>query len=189
MTARTILQRLHGRPAEDAPRWAVRTAYLVSLLVLPSCLWRIAGVDLRVPLMEPGPDAPAAPELFGGEWWYVIGMSLFSEAVAFLAVGLVSRWGEVWPRWIPRLGGLRVPPLAAVIPAGLGAAALMIFPYALAMMASGRKIDGSTDAGLITHGWQTVTFWAAYLPLAAWGPLLGILTVHYYRRRAARPAA
>ncbi|WP_416876051.1 hypothetical protein [Kitasatospora sp. SC0581] len=40
-------------------------------------------------------------------------------------------------------------------------------------------------AGVVTHGWQTVVFWIGYLPLAAWGPLLAVLTVHYYRRRRA----
>lgn len=108
---------------------------------------------------------------------------MVSEAAAFLTVGLVARWGEVWPRWIPGLGGRRVPVLAAVVPAGLGAAVLLVFPYALVMFAFGRMINGS-PGGLIVHGWQTVAFWVTYAPLAAWGPLLGVLTVHYFRRRS-----
>ncbi|BBJ42891.1 hypothetical protein SSPO_056090 [Streptomyces antimycoticus] len=192
MTARTILTKMHGRVAAGVPRWAVRTAYAITLVTLPSCIWRIAGVNLGAPLLEhnsTGPGSSDTPDMFGGGWWYVIGLSVFSEALAFLSFGLVTRWGEVWPNWMPGLRGRRVPTLAAVIPAGLGSVALLIFPYALVMIALDMKIDGE-PLGLAIHGWQSVAFWIAYAPLVAWGPLLGVLTVHYYRRRrAARPAA
>ncbi|MFI1680909.1 hypothetical protein [Streptomyces sp. NPDC020607] len=42
--------------------------------------------------------------------------------------GLVREWGEVVPAWVPVLGGRRVRPLAAVVPALLGAAALFGLP-------------------------------------------------------------
>ncbi|MFE0459507.1 hypothetical protein ACFW1A_09630 [Kitasatospora sp. NPDC058965] len=183
--ATTITDRLHGRRAEGVPRWAARAALAVTLCTLPSCLWRIAAFALDAPLVERGATAPAGhgPELVGASWWYVSVLSLVSEALALLAYGLVSRWGEVWPRWVPGLAGRRVPVAAAVVPAGLGATALLVFPYALLMFARGRMLDGSHAVGLVTHGAQTVAFWVAYLPLAAWGPLLGVLTAHYYRRR------
>ncbi|WP_431774012.1 hypothetical protein [Streptomyces cucumeris] len=182
MTARTILTRLHGRTVPGVPRWAVWTACTITLLVLPSCVWRIAAVNFGAPLLEHDATAPAGPQTFDGEWWYLIGLSLVSEALAFLAVGLVAPWGEMWPRWIPGLGGRRVPVLAAVIPAGLGSVGLLVFPYAMVMSALGLKITGEPD-DLAVHGWQVAAFWFAYAPLAAWGPMLGILTVHYYRRR------
>ncbi|WP_438470997.1 hypothetical protein [Streptomyces asiaticus] len=192
MTARTILTKLHGRVAADVPRWAVRTAYAITLTTLPSCVWRIVGINLGAPLLEhnsSGPGSSDAPHAFDGGWWYVIGLSVFSEALAFLSFGLVAQWGEVWPNWIPGLRGRRVPVLAAVIPAGLGSAALLIFPYALVMIAFDMKITGE-PLGLVIHGWQSVAFWIAYAPLVAWGPLLAVLTVHYYRRRrSARPPA
>jgi hypothetical protein len=191
MTVRTTLTRLHGRPAQGVPRWAVGAACAITLSTLPSCLWRIAAFALDAPLLEHNATAPAGhgPELVQASWWYVIVLSLVSEALAFLAFGLVSRWGEVWPRWVPGLAGRRVPVAAAVVPAGLGATALLVFPYSLLMFAQGRMLDGTHANGLVTHGAQTVLFWAAYLPLAAWGPLLWVLTAHYYRRRrAAGPA-
>ncbi|MBV6703093.1 hypothetical protein [Kitasatospora aureofaciens] len=190
MTARSILATLHGRTAVGVPRWAVWAAYATSLTVLPAGLWRILGVDLRIPLMEAPTDGHRAPAWFGGEWWYVIALSLVSEALAFLAVGLVSEWGEVWPRWIPGLGGRRVPILAAVIPAGLGATFnTLLWPYSMTMISIGRRVDGATNPGVGVHGWRAVVFYGAYWPLAAWGPLLGILTVHYYRRRRAAESA
>ncbi|MET8542852.1 hypothetical protein ABZW03_19680 [Kitasatospora sp. NPDC004799] len=186
MGVRTIAARLHGTPAPGVPRWAVRAGYAIALVVLPSCLWRIGGFVLGLPLFEHGPTPPAEDGgLFGGDRAYVIALSVVSEALALLCFGLVARWGEVWPRWVPVLGGRPVPVLAAVVPAALGSAALMVFPYGLVMFSLGLTIRGDRDLGLITHGWQTVVFWAGYLPLAAWGPLLAALTVHYYRRRTA----
>ncbi|MGW7582132.1 hypothetical protein ACWGKU_07700 [Kitasatospora sp. NPDC054768] len=186
MGARTIAARLHGTPAPGTPRWAVRTGYAITLAVLPSCLWRIGGFILGLPLLDHGPTPPEQdPASFDGGWAYILALSVVSEALALLCFGLVARWGEVWPRWIPVLGGRPVPVLAAVVPAGLGSAALMVFPYAMVMFSLGLTIRGDRHIGLITHGWQTVAFWFGYLPLAAWGPLLAVLTVHYYRRRRA----
>ncbi|MFJ9692229.1 hypothetical protein [Kitasatospora sp. NPDC101183] len=184
MASHTILARLHGRPVAGVPRWAVWAAYAVSLAVVPAGLWRILAVDLRVPLMDVPPDAPPPPDWFGGEWWYVIGLSVAGELLAFLAIGLVSGWGEVWPRWVPGLGGRRVPLPAAVVPAGFGAAVnTVLWSYGMVMVSLGRRVDGSGAIGLHTGGWRQVVFLAAYWPLAVWGPLLGVLTVHYYRRR------
>ncbi|MEU6710075.1 hypothetical protein ABZ897_01235 [Nonomuraea sp. NPDC046802] len=182
MASRTIWSRLHGPTAAGVPRWAVLTAYAIPLVVLPSSLWRIAGLILNVPLLEFGPTSPGGHEGPIGGWWYILLLSVLSEAAAFLAVGLISEWGETWPRWMPILGGRRVPVMTAVIPAGLGALALLIFPYAMIMISLGLKINGE-PTGLITHGWQTVIFHVMYWPLAAWSPLLALLTMHYYRRR------
>ncbi|GAA2823535.1 hypothetical protein GCM10010441_55020 [Kitasatospora paracochleata] len=184
MTVSTALTRLHGRTAPGVPRWAVRAAYAVTLTVLPSCVWRIAAFTFDAPLVErlDAPPPGHGPVLIGDATWYVIVLSVVSEALAFLAVGLVADWGETWPRWIPHLGGRPVPTLAAVVPAGLGAAVLMVFPHSLLMAACGRMLNGH-PATALTHGWQTPVFWLAYLPLAAWGPLLATLTVHYHRRR------
>ncbi|GAA2270096.1 MULTISPECIES: hypothetical protein [Kitasatospora] len=190
MAARSVLARLHGRVVAGVPRWAVWAAYATSLTALPAGLWRILSVDLRLPLMEAPTDGRPPPAWFGGEWWYVIALSVVSETLAFLAVGLVSEWGEVWPRWIPGLGGRRVPILAAVIPAGLGATVnTLLWPYSMTMISIGRNVNGAVHTGSGVHGWQAAIFYGAYWPLAAWGPLLGILTVHYYRRRRAAESA
>jgi hypothetical protein len=73
------------------------------------------------------------------------------------------------------------PVMAAIIPAGLGALVLLIFPYAMTMISLGLKINGD-PAGMVTNGWQTVIFNVMYWPLAAWSPLLALVT---RRRRAA----
>ncbi|MFI7037894.1 hypothetical protein ACIBI0_14505 [Microbispora rosea] len=182
MTVRTILRKAHGGTAAGVPRWAVLVAYAIPLVVLPSSLWRIAGFVFHVPLLEFGPLPPGGHKGLDGGWWYVLLLSVVSEAAAFFAVGLVSEWGEMWPRWVPVLGGRRVPVMAVVIPAGLGALALLIFPYAMTRIGLGLAIDDA-PLRLVTHGWQTVIFHVMYWPLATWSPLLALLTVHYHRRR------
>ncbi|GAA4610560.1 hypothetical protein GCM10023195_43810 [Actinoallomurus liliacearum] len=187
-TVHRALARLHGRTAAGVPRWAVWAAYATTLTVLPSCVWRIAAITFHVPLLERSAEpVPGHGAVVFNGLWYVVALSVVSEALAYLAFGLVGEWGETVPRWIPGLGGRRVPVLAAVIPAGLGAVALLLFPYALVMSGLGRMIDGSHRTGLVVHGWQSVVFVVAYGPLVAWGPLLGLLTVHYYRRRRRAP--
>ncbi|MCC9309803.1 hypothetical protein LN042_22470 [Kitasatospora sp. RB6PN24] len=181
--------RLHGTVADGVPRWAVRAAYATTLTTLPSCLWRLALLGHGDPLLEPSTTPPPGhgPVLVTGAW-YVVALSVVSEALAFLTVGLVSTWGETVPRWIPLLRGRRVPVPAATVPAAVGSLLLMVFPYGLLMFATGRMVNSTRQTpgtGLVTHGWQTVAFYAAYVPLAAWGPLVAVLTVHYHRRRTA----
>lgn len=190
MASTHFMTRLHGPTAARVPRWAVVSAYLIHLAVLPSCIWRIAGMTLGIDVVERA-DKPGAHhgwQLVPDDWtWlYVIVLSIVSEGLAFLSFGLVCRWGEVFPRWIPRLRGRRVPVHGAVIPAAIGSTVLMIVPYFLFMhYALDSTIDGTktSDTNLVMHGWQNVAFAIAYVPLGAWGPLLGALTVHYYRRR------
>jgi hypothetical protein len=173
--------KIHGQPVEGVPRWVRLAAYLTSLTVLPSCLWRLAfgalnlPVSERPPLLGSGGDGPAGMP----GWLYMILLSVVSEGLAFLTVGLVSQWGEVFPRWVPFVGGRRVPTLAAVVPAGLGAVALMAISVFALFMAEPNENFSRTFA----ESWQLNLLYACYLPLLAWGPLLAIVTIAYYRRR------
>ncbi|GAA3235666.1 hypothetical protein [Streptomyces lavendulae] len=163
----------------EPSRRVVRLARLTALAPLPTGLWRIAGA-CGVPLGFSGGDALADVRFGSGFSLYMIGLSVFAELLGFLALGLVQRWGEVVPGRLPLIGGRRVPPLAAVIPAGLGAAALTL----LGVM----RVIGWNDPGNMgAPGSPTgVAYWvmtACYLPLVAWGPLLAVVTLAYHRRR------
>lgn len=178
-------------PVPGVPRWAARAALAIPLVVLPSSLWRIAACTFDAPIVR-GVDDPAAqssgiPGVPLG--LYVVLLSIVSEALAFTAVGLVARWGEVVPRWLPVLGGRRVPRLAAVVPAALGASVLtVLWTWVAITMSLGVRIDGSAVTETSPFGfsdWKGLLTYAAYTPLIAWGPLLGALTVAYWRRRGA----
>jgi hypothetical protein len=42
-------------------------------------------------------------------WWAGTGLATVAVGGAVLTLGLVQRWGEVFPRWLPVLAGQRVP--------------------------------------------------------------------------------
>ncbi len=118
---------------------------------------------------------------------YVVLLSIVSEVLAFAAVGLVAHWGEVFPRWIPVLRGRAVPVLGALAPAAAGATVLtLLWTWAAVAFGLGRRVDGSRVTGptvLELHDWQGWAAVLAYAPLLLWGPLLGALTIGYWRRR------
>ncbi len=160
-------------PVAGVPRWARTAAYVIPFTVLPAGLWRL-------------------PFAFGdglqlGERAYIILLTIMSELLAFTAVGLVAAWGERFPRWVPGLGGRRVPTPAAVIPATLGAVILtVLWTAAVVTELAGVTLRGEpTPANFPTQagGWQAAIYYLCYLPLLLWGPLLAAVTYAYYRRR------
>ncbi|MGW6055177.1 hypothetical protein [Streptomyces sp. NPDC055189] len=154
----------------DVPRWAVIAAHAVPLATLPSGLWRVA---LAAGL--PVADEPV------GDWAeivYVLGLSVVAECLALLTLGLVRGWGEVVPGWIPLLGGREVRPLAAVVPALLGAVGLFGL---LGWSAYAQYAD--LGSGVTDHPVKQAVLVACYAPLVVWAPLLVAVTVAYHRRR------
>ncbi|MGW4688939.1 hypothetical protein ACWEPM_29160 [Streptomyces sp. NPDC004244] len=173
---RTAWRAAH-RPVAGVPARTRRLAYAVPLLVLPSGVWRLPAV------FDSG--------LSVGERLYVPMLSVVSELLAFTAVGLVARWGEVFPGRLPGLGGRRVPVWLAVVPAAVGATVLTaVFSlWAPLTTAMGTTIRGDAlppDAPGQATGLASAWFYACYVPLMLWGPLLAVLTAAYWRRRRRR---
>jgi hypothetical protein len=174
-----------ARTAAPVPRWVNVVAHAVPLTVLPSGLYRLA-LGLGVPMGFSGELA----EVYRAPGWfitpYVIGLSLLSEGLALLTLGLVRPWGEVVPGWIPVVGGRAIPAPAAVLAAGLGAVAVTSIMLTSVL---GWGIFSNSDQDL-PHGLAKAVMVACYAPLLAWGPLLAVVTVAYaVRRRRGQPAA
>ncbi|MET8628836.1 hypothetical protein ABZW30_34725 [Kitasatospora sp. NPDC004669] len=173
-------------PVPGVPRWARIAARAVPFTVLPSSAWRIVTCTFHVPL-----DGGAVQTSGNLPWWfplelYVIVLSVVSELLAFTALGLIARWGEVFPRWLPFLRGRRVPVAAAVVPAALGVAALVLITTLYTVVVStGRTLQGRPLRGIptLTGDWHSVVLVVCYGPLLLWGPLLAAVTVAYWRRR------
>ena len=163
----------------DVPRWARLAAHAVPLAVLPSGLWRLAvaagvpvGFTGELAVLFEAPSWPLSP--------YLVVLTLLAEGLALLTLGLVQPWGEVFPRWLPRLGGRQVPVLWAALAAGLGALAVTVVTVTSAVAWNGPDNNGDPDA---PHGVAGLVMTAVYAPLLAWGPLLGAVTVAYWLRR------
>ena len=92
-----------------------------------------------------------------------------------LTTGLVCRWGEVLPRWLPCVGGRRVPIRLAVIPG-------LVVAFAAVTAAPGEIVRLlELDAAAALQG-------LALMPLPIWAPALTIAVIAYgLRRRAAAP--
>ncbi|MGY1810603.1 hypothetical protein ACI8AF_24815 [Blastococcus sp. SYSU D00669] len=160
---------------ERLQRWGRRATVVAALCPLPYAL-------LRMTWLTPWPQGlgPGHEEMLD-HGIRVFGASLGLAALggAWLTLGLIARWGEVWPRWLPGLRGRPVPVLAAVVPAGVVSVVLCAAALSLTVMA---VRDGSPMLVLM-------------IPAPLWGPALGLATYAYLRRRtdpvasAATPSA
>ncbi|SDQ45163.1 hypothetical protein SAMN04489742_1167 [Arthrobacter crystallopoietes] len=106
-----------------------------------------------------------------------LGLASMAFAGTLLTLGLIQGWGSVVPRWVPLLGGRRVPILLAVIPASF--VAVVVVPAGAELI----RLGLSGDTGGIPFDW---TNWGTIAPAALWifwGPLLGAAALAYYLKR------
>ncbi|WP_157519692.1 hypothetical protein [Herbidospora daliensis] len=107
-------------------------------------------------------------------------LSLLALLGGVLSLGLISRWGLVYPAWVPVLGGRRVHPWVPLTPAVLGS--LVLVGYSLTLpfripraVAEASPADPFTLTGAFV-GLPLFLAWTVALPLAGWS---------YYRRTRA----
>lgn len=169
-----------GRPVFNG---ALVAAHVVPLTVLPAGIWRIM-LGFGVPLGF----SPSALEADGMPGWgtvSVVFLTVLTEALALLSLGLVQPWGEVVPAWVPRLSGRRIPPAAVVIPASVGGVLLTVMwtfsVVGLIPIAGLDRVAHFTGGA----GWRTLLI-ACYAPAMLWGPILLWLTWTYHRRRTSQ---
>ncbi|RIQ20718.1 hypothetical protein [Jiangella rhizosphaerae] len=164
-----------GRPDRSAAvatvlRWARPAVYVAAaipaLYAVTRWIW-VAGIPLGID-EELHAEGMADGSLWSGAW-----LASFALVGTVLTLGLVQRWGEVFPRWVPVLRGRRVPVGLAVAPASVVAA----------LVTSG-------GLGLIKAGIADSTFtsddWAAVGPALLWplwGVALAVATLAYWLRR------
>ncbi|MET7305198.1 hypothetical protein [Embleya sp. NPDC005575] len=175
-----------AEPAVSAPilrepsrtaRWAARVA---ALSTVPTALWRTAGA-VGIPLGFAEGDALHESNYPGPYSFYLVGLSITAELLAMLALGLVQRWGEVVPKWIPYLGGRTVNRWAATIPALLGATLLTTVGCMAVFVWNSSENMGAPESPTGVAYWVMTL---AYAPLLLWGPALAIAAVAYFRRRS-----
>jgi hypothetical protein len=112
-----------------------------------------------------------------GEWISGLFLATFGLVGAALMLGLVQRWGEVFPRWMIGLAGKRVPVALAVIPASIVSALLMV-----AGISIWSGYDQMADAA-VGSGQDIVVVVGPTLLFPVWGAALGVAALGYYYRR------
>jgi hypothetical protein len=108
-----------------------------------------------------------------GLWLAGAALATLGAGGAVLTLGLVQRWGEIFPRWMIGLRGKRVPPMVAVVPATLVAV--------LVASAGGMYIRV-----VVGRGGVTAETWPLELPetlWVVWGAALFVAAMAYHQRR------
>jgi len=171
--------RVRGRagPAWATPHGAARwgrwaTAVAVAVPV-GYAITRLAWA-LGIPL---GASQRLLDEL--GDGVYIgAGLATLGLGGAVLTLGLVQRWGEVFPRWVPGLRGRRVPVAVAVVPASIvsvvvASAGLMFVRFGV----TGKLAESFPGESGDVAAWLPEMFWPV------WGVALAAATWAYWLRR------
>lgn len=159
-------------------RWAVAIAVVIPVVYAVTRLAWLVGIPLGISESFLRELQSSGAVVVGG----ILG--LMGVGGALLTLGLVQRWGEVFPRWIPWLAGRRVPISLAVIPALL--VAVLVTSAGLTYI----RLTVTDRVGDLFG--VSATDWAAAGPELLW-PLWGIglaaaALAYYYRRRGRCPS-
>ncbi len=119
-----------------------------------------------------------------GTWIGGLFLANFGLVGAALMLGLVQRWGEVFPRWMIGLAGRRVPIALAVVPASIVSVLLIVGGIGiwsgLTQMAANLAAAGA--AGIEISG-AIIFQLGPTLLFPVWGAALAVATLGYYYRR------
>ncbi|MCR2821200.1 hypothetical protein [Lederbergia panacisoli] len=98
-----------------------------------------------------------------------------------LTLGLIQKWGEIFPRWFPFIGGKRVPIMLAVIPAAIVALAVTAAGFVFTFQFLSLTLHfTTTDSIILEQLWGAVGPMVFWVP---WGVFLGLSAIAYYYRR------
>ncbi len=119
-----------------------------------------------------------------GTWISGLFLASFALVGAVLMLGLVQRWGEVFPRWMIGLAGHRIPIALAVVPASLASVLLIVggigiwagLPQMVANLEASGVQGIEVIGAIIFQVGPTLLF-------PVWGAALAVATLGYYYRR------
>lgn len=147
-------------------RWAAYTAAAIPVLYALTRFAWLALVLLDVVALDPA-DFDDDSVVWAGA-----GLGAFACVGAVLTLGLVQRWGEVFPRWMVGLAGKRVPVKLATVPATI--VAVFVTSASLGLVTSAGVSHLASDGAFLV---VPMLLW----PL--WGVTLGAAALAYHLRR------
>ncbi len=119
-----------------------------------------------------------------GMWISGLFLATFGLVGVVLMLGLVQRWGEVFPRWMIGLAGRRVPIALAVVPASLVSVLLVVGGIGiwsgLDQMVANLAAIGVDGMGIT---WAIIFQVGPTLLFPVWGIALAVAALGYYYRR------
>jgi hypothetical protein len=159
---------------EHAARWGRIAVYVALVVPVFYALTRYAWV-LGIPLGMSEEYHRLGQE--SGEWISGLFLANFGLVGAVLMLGLVQRWGEVFPRWMVGLAGRRVPIALAVVPASI-----MVVLFMVAGITMWSIYNQVADAAAAT-GQDMAIVVGPVLLFPVWAAALAVATLGYYYRR------
>lgn len=156
-----------GRRPTALARIAVALAVIIPLIYAAVRFAWAAGIPLGIS------DEMLAQGQASGLWTIGIGLASVAAVVALLTLGLVQRWGERLPRWVPWLGGRRVPIALAAVPVTLGGLAILSGGVMFIRVAATGELP-------LSENWSTI---GPELLWPLWGIALAVALAEYIRRR------
>jgi hypothetical protein len=165
----------------QAARWGRTAVYVAMVAPVFYAITRYAWA-LGIPLGMSEESLRQGQE--SGMWISGLFLATFGLVGTVLMLGLVQRWGEVFPRWMVALAGKRVPIALAVIPASLVSVLLVVggigiwadLGQMVANLAAG-GVEGMEIIGSVTF------LLGPTLLFPVWGVALAVATLGYYYRR------
>ena len=166
---------------ENAARWGRIAVHVAMVAPLVYAFTRYAWA-LGLPLGMSEEHLRSGQE--SGTWISGLFLATFCLVGAVLMLGLVQRWGEVFPRWMIGLAGRRVPIALAVVPASLASVLLVVGGIGiwsdLAQMVASSAAAGTENIEIIG---QIIFVLGPTLLFPVWGVGLAVATLGYYYRR------
>lgn len=164
-------------------RWSKWITYVAVLAPIPYAITRYAwalGMSLGIDQNFLADFSSVNPIHHLIEWVF----GSLCIAGGLLTLGLIQKWGEVFPSWFPFIGGKRVPVLLAVIPATYVSIAVTSagFIFTFSVIAVKFHLLPAGDNMLLNGS----NIWGAFGPMLLWipwGVSLGLATLAYYYRR------
>ncbi|MET8359576.1 hypothetical protein [Micromonospora sp. NPDC005171] len=165
------------------PLWTRRWAYVAVALpvvgwAVPHALW-LLGVPVGISERELNDIERNISTATG------VAITLVPPLAGLLVLGLVQRWGQQFPRWVPGLHGRKVPRQLAVIPAGVVALTLVTYGVLSIAVLVGELLTGDTRWSDVWDGWAVT---ATLLVFLGWGVSLAVTTAGYALATSANTA-
>lgn len=162
-----------------AARWGRWAVYVAATMPVVYAVTRLAWA-LGIPLGISEDLLRSLQE--SGMWMAGAALATMGVGGSILTLGLIQRWGEVFPRWMPGLAGRRVPPAIAIVPASL----VSVLVTTAGLMFIRLQLTGTLEE---VFAFGSELRWAAIAPellWPLWGVALGAATLAYYYRRRGR---
>lgn len=168
--------------SDNAARWGRSAVYVAMVAPVFYAVTRYAWA-LGFPLGMGEEQFRRGQE--SGTWTLgALFLGTFCLVGAVLMLGLVQRWGEVFPRWMIGVAGRRVPIVLAVVPAWLASVLLVVGGIGI-WSGLGPMLAGSAAAGVqgMALIGEIIFQLGPTLLFPVWGLALAVATLGYYYRR------